>query len=123
MGTGPGVSLFVLLGVLLALAGPVAGGGMKTTFAAGGPGPWPGDAEAAAAALRRLMSSSSSRLEDGVAPELPVDLELHRRILAGGGHVSAGALEASKAYCNPNCPAPGEPYTGRGCEKKYQCKN
>ncbi|OEL24941.1 hypothetical protein BAE44_0014039, partial [Dichanthelium oligosanthes] len=50
-----------LLGILLALASPVAGG-MKATFA-GSTGSWSGDA----AVLRRLMST---RLEDGVAPEL-----------------------------------------------------
>ena len=65
--------MLVLVGVLLALAGPVAGG-MKATFAAGA-------GVADAAVLRRLMST---RLGDGVAPELTVDLELHCRVLAGG---------------------------------------
>ncbi|KAL6851569.1 hypothetical protein ACP4OV_020502 [Aristida adscensionis] len=105
------VSLLALLGVLLALAGPVAGG-MKATFTSGGA--WSGDA----AALRRLMSSST-RLEDSVAPELTVDLELHRRILAGG--ISPGALDRSKPACINSCPAPGRPYTGRGCQKVYHC--
>ncbi|KAL6650553.1 hypothetical protein ACP70R_009478 [Stipagrostis hirtigluma subsp. patula] len=108
MGTRVCVSLLALLGVVLALAGPVAGG-MKATFSGGGS---PGDA----AALRRLMST---RLEDGVAPELTVDLEIHRRILAGG--ISAGALNRNGPACIGSCPARGGSYTGRGCQKKYGC--
>ncbi|PUZ46727.1 hypothetical protein GQ55_7G105100 [Panicum hallii var. hallii] len=101
-------SLLVLVGVLLALAGPVAGG-MKATFAAGA---GVGDA----AALRRLMST---RLEDGVAPELTVDLELHRRVLAGA--FKPQVYNADRAACPRPCPAPGRPYIGRGCEDIYQC--
>ncbi|XP_062185304.1 uncharacterized protein LOC133888924 [Phragmites australis] len=106
--------LLALVGVVLALAGPVAGYGFKATFAASGPGSWSGDA----AALRRLMST---RLEDGVAPELTVDLDLHRRVLAGNS-IGTGALESSRQVCLGSCAAPGEPYTDRGCQKKYRCR-
>ena len=102
-------SFLVLIGVLLALAGPVAGG-MKATFAAGA-------GVADAAVLRRLMST---RLEDGVAPELTVDLELHRRVLAGGA-IKPPVFIPNQPACLPSCPAPGAPYRGRGCKAIYQC--
>ncbi|RCV33169.1 hypothetical protein SEVIR_7G067400v4 [Setaria viridis] len=101
-------SLLVLVGVLLALASPVVAGGMSATFAAG---VGVGDA----AALRRLMST---RLEDGVAPELTVDLELHRRVLAGV--IKPGALNPNRPACIRSCPAPGQPYN-RGCKAIYHC--
>ncbi|WVZ85165.1 hypothetical protein U9M48_032115 [Paspalum notatum var. saurae] len=47
---------------------------MKATFAGGA-------AVGDAAVLRRLMASSSM-LKDSVAPELTVDMDLHRRLLA-----------------------------------------
>jgi len=92
-------SLLVLVGVLLALAGPVAGG-MKATFAAGA-------GVADAAVLRRLMST---RLEDGVAPELTVDLELHRRVLAGA--IKPPVFIPDRPACPRSCP---------GCKAIYQC--
>jgi hypothetical protein len=106
--------LLVLLGVVLALTAPVAGG-MKATFGAGGggPGSWSGDA----ALLRRLMST---RLEDGVAPELTVDLELHRRVLVGGS-IRPSVFTPDRPACLGPCRAPGRSYTNRGCEKIYKC--
>uniref|UniRef100_A0A0A8XSP5 Uncharacterized protein n=1 Tax=Arundo donax TaxID=35708 RepID=A0A0A8XSP5_ARUDO len=111
MGRRVCVSLLVLLGVVLALAGPVAGG-MKATFIAGSPGSWSADA----AALRRLMSA---RLEDGVAPELTVDLELHRRVLAGS--IRPPVLNRDRPACLGSCAGRGRPYTGRDCKSLYQC--
>ena len=102
--------MLVLVGVLLALAGPVAGG-MKATFAGGAGG------RDAVAVLRRLMST---RLEDGVVPELTVDLELHRRVLAGGA-IKPPVFIPNQPACLPSCPAPGAPYSGRGCKAIYQC--
>ncbi|CAN6242103.1 unnamed protein product [Urochloa humidicola] len=102
--------LLLLAGVVLTLAGSVVAGGMKATFAAGMGSV--GDV----AALRRLMSM---RLEDGVAPELTVDLELHRRVLAGV--IKPGALKPDQPACIRSCPAPGKPYTGRGCQAVYRC--
>uniref|UniRef100_A0A0A9B474 Uncharacterized protein n=1 Tax=Arundo donax TaxID=35708 RepID=A0A0A9B474_ARUDO len=102
--------LLSLLGAVLALASPVAGG-MKATFA-GGIGV--GDA----AVLRQLMST---RLEDAVAPELTVDLDLHRRVLAGGS-IRPPALSPNRPACLGSCPARGRPYTGRGCQKVYGCR-
>ncbi|RCV33172.1 hypothetical protein SETIT_7G061300v2 [Setaria italica] len=109
------VCLFLLafLSVVVALANPVAGGGIKATFA-GSPESWSGEA----AVLRQLLST---RLEDAVAPELTVDLHLHRRVLAG--MVKGSALKPDSAACIGSCPARGDSYTGRsrGCLKKYQC--
>ncbi|XP_066357221.1 uncharacterized protein [Miscanthus floridulus] len=111
------VCLFLLafLSVVLALDNPVAGGGIKATFA-GSPESWSGEA----AVLRQLLST---RLEDAVAPELTVDLHLHRRVLAGA--VEGSALRANSPACIRSCPAPGDPYTrpSRGCQKKYQCSS
>ncbi|RLM75011.1 hypothetical protein C2845_PM15G05060 [Panicum miliaceum] len=103
-------SVLVLVVVLLALAGPVAGG-MKATFASG---TGVGDA---AAVLRRLMST---RLEDGVAPELTVDLELHRRVLAGA--INPTVFIPGRPACpRSSCSEPGRPYIGHGCKDIYQC--
>ncbi|WVZ85160.1 hypothetical protein U9M48_032110 [Paspalum notatum var. saurae] len=105
-------SLLVLLGVvLLALAGPVAGG-MKATFAGG-------TAVGDAAVLRRLMASSSM-LEDSVAPELTVDLDLHRRILADG-FIKPNVYNPNQPACLGQCAGRGKPYTGRGCEDVNHC--
>ncbi|TVU13807.1 hypothetical protein EJB05_37235, partial [Eragrostis curvula] len=92
------VCLLVLLSVGLALA--------EHTFAGGGlvAGPW------------------STRLEDGVAPELTVNLDLHRRVLAGRGLDPYSVLKPDNAACHPGCAAPGRPYTGRGCPTYYGCR-
>jgi hypothetical protein len=107
--------LLVLLGIVLALTAPVAGG-MKATFGAGG-GPAGSSWSEDAALLRRLMST---RLEDGVAPELTVDLELHRRVLLGGS-IRPSVFTPDRPACLRPCPAQGRPYTNRGCEKIYRC--
>ena len=62
MGRKVCISLLLLLGVALALAGPAAGD-MKAAYSMDD------------AAVQQLMSpsSSSSRLEDGVAPEFTVE--------------------------------------------------
>ncbi|VAH69322.1 unnamed protein product [Triticum turgidum subsp. durum] len=90
------------------------------------------DTEAAAVynvdqAVMPKSSSSSMRLEDVVAPELAVvttmDLEVRSRVY-GAGDISNGALDANKPRCVRNCPAPaGYPYTGRGCNKYYDCRD
>ncbi|TVU13809.1 hypothetical protein EJB05_37237, partial [Eragrostis curvula] len=88
---------------------------MKASFATAGPGSRAGDV----AALGRLLSM---RLEDGVAPELTVDLDLYRRVFASRD-VSHSALNPDQAACLGPCPAPGDRYTGRGCEKTYGCRS
>jgi hypothetical protein len=101
--------LLVLLGVVLALTAPVAGG-MKATFGAGGgPGSWSGD-----------VALMSTRLEDGVVPELTMDLELHRRVLLGGS-IRPPVFTRDRATCLGPCPPRGRPYTNRGCEKIFYC--
>ncbi|GJN37149.1 hypothetical protein PR202_gb26074 [Eleusine coracana subsp. coracana] len=62
----------------------------------------------------------STRLEDDVAPELTVDLELHRRVLAGV--INYGALNRQQPACpGGSCAGRGRPYT-RGCEQIYHCR-
>ncbi|VAH85398.1 unnamed protein product [Triticum turgidum subsp. durum] len=108
MDTKACVSLVILA---LLLAGP-------NTRAAALPG-----IDAAAAVMQ--TSSSSMKLEDGVATELAdsatVDLEGHRRVLAGRG-ISASSLNPNKAACTRTCPARGGAYTGRACLRRYQCR-
>ncbi|KAM3335896.1 hypothetical protein ACQJBY_030060 [Aegilops geniculata] len=108
MGKKVCISLASLAFVLL------AGPGAKAAPFAGGPA----SMEAAVAARQRM---SAMKLEDGVAPELAVDLEVHRRILAID--VGRSALNGNGPSCIKNCPARGDSYTGgrRGCLKKYGC--
>ncbi|XP_044345645.1 uncharacterized protein [Triticum aestivum] len=86
---------------LVILAGP----GAKAAALVGG------TSTASVDAVRQLMptSSSSMRLEDGVAPELAVvstvvDLGVHRRVLAG---IDPGPLNGNKQACRPKCAQPG----------------
>lgn len=51
--------------------------------------------------------------------ELPLDLELHRRILAGS--IGYQSSNPNRAACNPNCGNPGTSYTGNGCTYKNHC--
>ncbi|KAI5002023.1 hypothetical protein ZWY2020_026673 [Hordeum vulgare] len=67
---------------------------------------------------------SSMRLEDGVAPELAMvtAVDVHRRVY-GSGDITKESLDPNKPRCVRNCPAPaGYPYTGRGCNKYYDCR-
>ncbi|KAF0894538.1 hypothetical protein E2562_039534 [Oryza meyeriana var. granulata] len=104
--------LLILLGVALSLAGPGAGD-MRAVIAGGRGG--------LQAAVRQLMVVTPTRLEDVVAPELGVDLELQQRIL-GGDNSRSNGLEKNKQVCVPKCTDPGEPYTGRDCQKYYKCQ-
>uniref|UniRef100_R7VZF0 Uncharacterized protein n=1 Tax=Aegilops tauschii TaxID=37682 RepID=R7VZF0_AEGTA len=81
------------------------------------------------AAVRQLMSashSSSMKLDDGVVPELVVasvvDLEVHRRILAGTP-ISPGALNPNMGVCTKSggCGGRGNPYSVRGCNRYNFC--
>ena len=102
------ISWLVILALVL-LAGP----GLAASSLAGG--------TASIDVARQLMPSSLMRLEDGVAPELAVDLGLHRRVLAGIDP-GAGPLNANKPACKPKCAEPGQPNTGPGCLKIYGCR-
>ncbi|KAF7001464.1 hypothetical protein CFC21_017133 [Triticum aestivum] len=106
------LSFLLLLGVALKVAGP-ANGDMSAAFAG------TGAAYSIDGAVRQLMSPPLMKLEDGVDPELSIDLEVHRRVLAG---ISPGALSRNRPACPGACPAPGGSYTNRGCQKKYQCR-
>ncbi|XP_051216665.1 uncharacterized protein [Lolium perenne] len=109
MGRKACISLLMLLGVALALAGP-ATADMKAPYSID-------------AAVRELMSpppsSSSSKLEDGVAPEFTADMEVHRRVLAG---ISPGSLNRNRQACLGSCPARGGSYTNRGCQSRFRCR-
>ncbi|KAF7033282.1 hypothetical protein CFC21_044393 [Triticum aestivum] len=114
------VCIFLVILVLAVLAGP----GAKAAALDSGTGRID-----AGAAVRQLMSashSSSMKLDDGVVPELAVasvvDLEVHRRILAGAP-VSPGALNPNKGVCTRSggCGGKGNPYTGRGCNPYNFC--
>ncbi|XP_047061790.1 uncharacterized protein LOC124679472 [Lolium rigidum] len=107
MGRKVSTTLLIVLGVALAIAGPAAGD-MQAAYSID-------------AAVQQLMSPppSLSMLEDSVAPEFTVDMEVHRRVLAG---IGTGALNKNKAACNGPCPARGGSYTNRGCNSKYQCR-
>ncbi|KAJ4766154.1 hypothetical protein LUZ62_076529 [Rhynchospora pubera] len=85
---------------------------------------------ATAAMVQSLSSTSSScngsdmacRIESQLSDEveLPVDLEIHRRILAGSlGYPST--LNKDRPACNPNCANPGSSYTGNHCTYKNHC--
>lgn len=111
MGRGSNaVIILLLLGVaLLSLAAAPAAGDMRAVLAGGGK---VGHHHGIDEAVRQLMVAT--RLEDVVAAELGMD-DLHQRVLGGGGSNSDG-LVANKAACpRPSWPAPGQPYTGRGC--------
>ncbi|VAH85392.1 unnamed protein product [Triticum turgidum subsp. durum] len=69
-------------------------------------------------------SSSSMRLEDGVAPELGavtvVDLGMHSRVFLRG-QVNGKGLDPNRPVCpHSPCAPPGQPYI-RGCKKIYGC--
>jgi hypothetical protein len=100
------ISLLLLLGVALALAAP-ATADMKTSYSVD-------------AVARQLMSPpSSTRLEDGVAPEFTADMEVQRRVLAS---ISPGSLNRNRQACLRSCPARGGSYTNRGCQSRYRCR-
>lgn len=53
----------------------------------------------------QLKPTSSMKLEDGVAPELAVDLEVHRRILARS--VGMEPFNSDRQVCGNACSKPG----------------
>ncbi|XP_044973428.1 uncharacterized protein LOC123440954 [Hordeum vulgare subsp. vulgare] len=106
--------------VILALA-VLAGPGTKAAALAGGTA-----TIHAGSAMRQLMSASlpsSMKLEDGVAPELAVNQEVHvhRRVL---GEISVqGVQDGAQPACGKTgCPAKGQPYTGHGCTTINRCR-
>lgn len=72
--------------------------------------------------------TAGQRLEDSAEWELPVDMELHRRMGAAGGDLSyinvivRGALMPDRPACVGTCPANGRGgHEGRGCHKVSGC--
>ncbi|KAF0894289.1 hypothetical protein E2562_038113 [Oryza meyeriana var. granulata] len=112
-------SLLLLLAVVLSHSGPAAGD-MRVVLAGG-----KGALHGIDTAVRQLMMApadmASARLEDAVDPELGMDMELHRRILAA--NIGPGALKPDRPACPQTCPARGGSYTGRGCKTVYRCNN
>ncbi|XP_040379645.1 uncharacterized protein LOC121054301 [Oryza brachyantha] len=110
--------LLLLLAAATALAATPVAGDMRVVVLAGSKGG--GHRGNVDDAVRHLMTSTT-RVEDAVAAELGVDMELHRRILAAT--VGAAALKPDRAACPQACPARGGSYTGRGCKSVYRCNN
>ncbi|CAN6248205.1 unnamed protein product [Urochloa humidicola] len=48
-------------------------------------------------------------------------LEVHRRRVLGS--ISTSSLNPDSPACVGKCPAAGGAYTGRGCQKVYQCSS
>ena len=95
------VFLLALLGVALALAG-----GGSTEAAPAGTGWWPYGA-------RQLLMAPVTTATSSV-----LGVEVRHRVL---GSIRSSSLDPNKAACIGSCPAPGGAYTGRGCQKVYQC--
>ncbi|CAL5017542.1 unnamed protein product [Urochloa decumbens] len=93
------VFLLPLLGVSLALAA----GSVEAAGLAGGTGPYP-----AALQLAAPAPATTSMMR----------LEVRRRVLSS---ISTSSLNPDRPACLGKCPAAGRPYTGRGCQKVYQC--
>ncbi|RCV33167.1 hypothetical protein SETIT_7G060800v2 [Setaria italica] len=90
------VFLLPLLGVALALAGGTVEAGLAGT------GPY-------AAALQMMAPSTTTST---------MGFEVRRRVLS---NISPSSLNPNRAACLRSCPASGGAYTGRGCQKVYQC--
>lgn len=78
--------------------------------------------------LALVNETAWQRLEDRAEWELPVDIELHRRIGTAGGDlryvnvIAPGALMADQPACVATCPTNGcGRYKGRGCHKGFGC--
>ncbi|CAL5032747.1 unnamed protein product [Urochloa decumbens] len=93
------VFLLPLLGVSLALAA----GSVEAAGLTGGTGPYP-----AALQLTAPAPATTSMMR----------LEVRRRVLSS---ISTSSLNPDKPACLGKCPAAGGAYTGRGCQKVYQC--
>jgi len=99
--------LALLLGVALALAGPIiAGGSVEVGLASKAAG-------AGAYAARQMMTAQVT-----TTAKSTMGLEAHRRVLVS---TTSSSLNADRAACPGSCPAAGRPYTNRGCQKVYQC--
>uniref|UniRef100_A0ACD5UPQ7 Uncharacterized protein n=1 Tax=Avena sativa TaxID=4498 RepID=A0ACD5UPQ7_AVESA len=87
----------LLTGAVLAVLAASPATGETTAALAGGMGV----VNAAAAALRQLTP------------------DVHRRILVS---VSNSVLDPNRPACIGTCGGAGQPYTGRGCQSAYQCR-
>ncbi|PVH35151.1 hypothetical protein PAHAL_7G112200 [Panicum hallii] len=94
--------LVALLGVALALAGSIAGGSMEAVLA--------GKRQYGAAQLMMTPVTAT--------PTSVLGVEVRRRVL---GSISPSSLDPNRAACIGSCPAAGGAYTGRGCQRVYQC--
>jgi hypothetical protein len=95
------IFLLALLGVALALAG-----GGSTEAAPAGTGRRPYGA-------RQLLMAPVTMAMSSV-----LGVEVRRRVL---GSIRSSSLDPNRAACIGSCPPPGGAYTGRGCQKVYQC--
>lgn len=74
----------------------------------------------AAAYFSSPDTSLERKVEDEAGVELPLDVATHRRILATIDPRTV--FNPDRPVCAGPCPARGGPYTGRGCESYYQCR-
>nr|CAD1824440.1 unnamed protein product [Ananas comosus var. bracteatus] len=74
----------------------------------------------AAAYFSSPDTSLERKVEEEAGVELPLDVETHRRILATIDPRTV--FNPDRPACVGPCPARGGPYTGRGCESYYQCR-
>ncbi|RLM74690.1 uncharacterized protein C2845_PM15G05090 [Panicum miliaceum] len=87
-----------LLAVLIVIALALAGGSMEAAPAGKGRRPY---------GARHLATAV-------------LGVEVRRRVL---GSISPSSLDPNRAACIGSCPAAGGAYTGRGCQKVYQCSS
>ncbi|KAF0893895.1 hypothetical protein E2562_031430 [Oryza meyeriana var. granulata] len=76
-------------------------------------------AGAVAASGDDARSSTGATAAAGVAAGTDV-VYVHRRVLSSS--IQSSVLSANQPACLRSCTARGQPYTGRGCTKAYQCK-
>jgi|UniRef100_A0A804MI67 hypothetical protein len=99
--------IHLVLAVSLALAGPIIAGGSTEEV-----GLARKQADEAYAARQMTAQATTTASTMGK--------EVHRRVL---GSINPSTLDPDKPACLGSCPAAGRPYTGRGCQKAYQCSS
>ncbi|CAN6275551.1 unnamed protein product [Urochloa humidicola] len=98
------VCVLFLLALLISVSLALAGGSVEAAGLTVGTGPY-------AAALQLMAPSTTTTTS-------MMGLEVRRRVL---GSISPSSLNPDSPACLGKCPAAGGAYTGRGCQKVYQC--
>ncbi|KAJ1270495.1 hypothetical protein BS78_06G056100 [Paspalum vaginatum] len=104
------VCVCFLLSVLGVAALALAGGSMGFGHLAGNKGrPY---------AARQVTMAQAATTTTTASRMMGLGEVNHRRIL---GSISLSSLDPNRPACIRSCPAAGGAYTGRGCQKVYQC--